>query len=145
MPDDGYPAMRNVDGRVAVLVRSYGAQLGRLDLKVDVGAKKVLSAEWTKIPIDASIPQAPDVAKKVAEWEGKVSKLVDVPIGEAQGLLHLSHADGEVRVVAYRNKLIVVPEENGERGVVGADDSAGGVAVRGGERRDAQPPGPRRW
>ena len=29
--------------------------------------------------------------------------------GEAQGLLHLSHADGEVRIVAYRNKLIVVP------------------------------------
>jgi two-component system, OmpR family, sensor histidine kinase VicK len=29
--------------------------------------------------------------------------------GEAQGLLHLSHADGEPRVVAYRNKLIVVP------------------------------------
>jgi PAS domain S-box-containing protein len=29
--------------------------------------------------------------------------------GEAQGLLHLSHADGEARVVAYRNKLIVVP------------------------------------
>jgi PAS domain S-box-containing protein len=29
--------------------------------------------------------------------------------GEAQGLLHLSHGDGEVRVVAYRNKLIVMP------------------------------------
>ncbi len=29
--------------------------------------------------------------------------------GEAQGLLHLSHIDGEVRVVAYRNKLIDVP------------------------------------
>jgi two-component system sensor histidine kinase VicK len=29
--------------------------------------------------------------------------------GEAQGLLHLAHADGEVRVIAYRNKLIVVP------------------------------------
>ena len=29
--------------------------------------------------------------------------------GEAQGLLHLEHADGELRVVAYRNKLIVVP------------------------------------
>ncbi len=29
--------------------------------------------------------------------------------GEAQGMLHLSHADGEVRAVAYRNKLIVVP------------------------------------
>jgi two-component system sensor histidine kinase VicK len=29
--------------------------------------------------------------------------------GEAQGLLHLSHSDGDIRVVAYRNKLIVVP------------------------------------
>jgi two-component system, OmpR family, sensor histidine kinase VicK len=29
--------------------------------------------------------------------------------GEAQGLLHLSHTDGEVRVIAYRNKLIEVP------------------------------------
>jgi len=26
--------------------------------------------------------------------------------GEAQGMLHLEHADGEVRVIAYRNKLI---------------------------------------
>jgi PAS domain S-box-containing protein len=30
--------------------------------------------------------------------------------GEAQGLLHLAHSDGEVRVIAYRNKLITVPE-----------------------------------
>jgi 2',3'-cyclic-nucleotide 2'-phosphodiesterase (5'-nucleotidase family) len=80
---EGYPAMMNVDGRVAVLVRAYGDQLGRLDLKVDIGAKKVLSAEWTKIPIDSSIPPAPDVAKEVAKWESKVSKLVDVPIGES--------------------------------------------------------------
>jgi two-component system, OmpR family, sensor histidine kinase VicK len=29
--------------------------------------------------------------------------------GEAQGLLHLSHSDGEVRIIAYRNKLIDVP------------------------------------
>ncbi len=29
--------------------------------------------------------------------------------GEAQGLLHLRHTDGEVRVIAYRNKLIDVP------------------------------------
>ncbi|MDP8991247.1 MAG: bifunctional metallophosphatase/5'-nucleotidase [Acidobacteriota bacterium] len=80
---EGYPAMVNVDGRVAVLVRSNGAQLGRLDLKVDVGAKKVLSAEWTRIPIDARIPPAPDVAREVARWESKVSRLVDVPIGES--------------------------------------------------------------
>jgi two-component system, OmpR family, sensor histidine kinase VicK len=29
--------------------------------------------------------------------------------GEARGLLHLSHADGSIRVIAYRNKLIEVP------------------------------------
>jgi len=80
---EGYPAMMNVDGRVGVLLRAYGVQLGRLDLKVDAAAKRVLSAEWTKIPIDASIPPAPDVAREIAKWENKVSKLVDVPIGES--------------------------------------------------------------
>ncbi len=30
-------------------------------------------------------------------------------VGEAQGMLHLMHTDGEERVVAFRNKLIVVP------------------------------------
>jgi PAS domain S-box-containing protein len=30
--------------------------------------------------------------------------------GEAQGLLHLAHTDGDVRVIAYRNRLITVPE-----------------------------------
>ncbi len=79
----GYPAMMNVEGRVAVLVPSYGVQLGRLDLKLDVGARKVLSAEWSKIPIVASIPPAPDVAREIAKWESKVSKQVDVPIGES--------------------------------------------------------------
>ena len=29
--------------------------------------------------------------------------------GEARGLLHLSHTDGSIRVIAYRNKLIDVP------------------------------------
>jgi 2',3'-cyclic-nucleotide 2'-phosphodiesterase (5'-nucleotidase family) len=57
--------------------------LGRLDLKLDVGARKVLSAEWSKIPIVASIPPAPDVAREIAKWESKVSRQVDVPIGES--------------------------------------------------------------
>jgi len=84
---EGYPVMTNIDGRVAVLVPAYGVQLGRLDLKLDVAAKKLLSAEWTKIPIVASIPPAPDVAREVAKWESKVSKLVDVPIGESTARL----------------------------------------------------------
>ena len=90
---EGYPAMTNIDGRVAVLVPAYGVQLGRLDLKVDVGAKKLLSAEWTKIPIVASIPPAPDVAREVAKWESKVSKLVDVPIGESTARLERNNPE----------------------------------------------------
>lgn len=79
----GYPSMMNVDGRVAVLVNSYGTELGRLDLKVDPQEHKAVSAEWKKIPIDARYAPAPEVARAVGAWESKVSKLVDVPIGES--------------------------------------------------------------
>ncbi len=78
-----YPSMMNVDGRVAVLVTAYGAELGRLDLKVDTAAHKAVSAEWKKIPIDAKFAPAPDVEHAVSGWEAKVSKIVDVPIGES--------------------------------------------------------------
>jgi 2',3'-cyclic-nucleotide 2'-phosphodiesterase/3'-nucleotidase/5'-nucleotidase len=80
---DGYPAMMKVDDRVAVLVHAYGEQLGKLDLQVDVAGKKLQAAEWTKIPIDSKIAPVPDVARVVAKWESKVSKLVDVPLGES--------------------------------------------------------------
>jgi 2',3'-cyclic-nucleotide 2'-phosphodiesterase (5'-nucleotidase family) len=81
---EGYAQMKDVDGRVAVLVDYFGEQLGRLDLQVDIPGKKLRSAEWKKIAIDASLPEAPDVARAVAQWEGKVSKRVDVPIGESK-------------------------------------------------------------
>ncbi len=79
-----YKEMMNVDGRVGVLVNAYGTELGRLDLQVDIGAKKLRSAKWKRIPIDAAIDPAPDVSRLVSQWEGKVSKLVDVPIGESK-------------------------------------------------------------
>jgi 2',3'-cyclic-nucleotide 2'-phosphodiesterase (5'-nucleotidase family) len=97
---DGYPAMMKVDGRVAVLVHAYGAELGRLDLKIDMAAKKVLSAEWTKIPIDSSIPPSPDVAREVAKWESKVSKQVDIPIGESTK--RMTRNDPELRKMVER-------------------------------------------
>jgi 2',3'-cyclic-nucleotide 2'-phosphodiesterase (5'-nucleotidase family) len=80
----GYTQMMNVDGRVGVLVNGYGAEIGRLDLKVDIGAKRLRSADWKKIPIDSTIAPDPDVARLVSHWEGKVSKLVDIPIGESK-------------------------------------------------------------
>jgi 2',3'-cyclic-nucleotide 2'-phosphodiesterase (5'-nucleotidase family) len=121
----GYPAMMNVDGRVAVLVRAYGDQLGRLDLKFDVAAKKVLSAEWTKIPINSKIPPAPDVAAVVAKWESKVSKLVDIPIGESTARL-------DVRNPELRKMI--------ERAM--AEETGSDIAwVNGGNVRDTLPKG----
>jgi two-component system, OmpR family, sensor histidine kinase VicK len=47
------------------------------------------------------------VPEKKAAMTAYLKKIGET--GEAQGLLHLSHSDGDMRVVAYRNKLIVVP------------------------------------
>jgi 5'-nucleotidase/UDP-sugar diphosphatase len=80
---EAYPEMMNVEGRVAVLVNSYADQLGRLDLQVDIAGRKLRSAEWKKIPIDAKLAPAPDVERLVNHWESKVRPLVDVPIGES--------------------------------------------------------------
>jgi 2',3'-cyclic-nucleotide 2'-phosphodiesterase (5'-nucleotidase family) len=80
----GYPAMMNVDGRVGVLVSAYGVEYGRLDLQVDMAAKKLRSAEWKKIPVNDKIQPDPQVARLVSEWEDKVTKLVDTPIGESK-------------------------------------------------------------
>jgi 2',3'-cyclic-nucleotide 2'-phosphodiesterase (5'-nucleotidase family) len=74
-----------VDGRIGVEGRAYGVELGRLELQVDVAHKSVTSFEWKKIPVDAgTVKAAPDVKKMVAKWEAKVSKIVDVPIGESK-------------------------------------------------------------
>jgi 2',3'-cyclic-nucleotide 2'-phosphodiesterase (5'-nucleotidase family) len=81
----GLDQPKRVDRRVVVRVNAYGEELGRLDLMVDTQKKSVASSTWKRLPVDAkTISPAPDVAKAVAAWEAKVSKLVDVPIGEAK-------------------------------------------------------------
>jgi len=73
------------DGRVLVRAASYGRELGRLDLKLDMPAKKIASWKWRRLPIDAKkIPAAPDVAADVAKWDARVAKVVNIPIGEAK-------------------------------------------------------------
>lgn len=80
-----YAHLHNFDGRVGALVTSYGVELGRLDVQVDVTTHKMKSAEWKIIPVDSK-KIAPDakVARDVAQWEKRVSKIVDIPIGEAK-------------------------------------------------------------
>jgi 2',3'-cyclic-nucleotide 2'-phosphodiesterase (5'-nucleotidase family) len=80
-----YAKLHDFDGRVGALVTSYGVELGRLDLQVDMTARKLKSVEWKIIPVDSKkLTPDPRVARDVARWEAKVSKLVDVPIGEAK-------------------------------------------------------------
>jgi 2',3'-cyclic-nucleotide 2'-phosphodiesterase (5'-nucleotidase family) len=80
-----YAKLHNFDGRVGALVTSYGVELGRLDLQVDMTAHKLKSAEWKIVPVDSKkLAPDPKIAAEIARWEAKVSKIVDVPIGEAK-------------------------------------------------------------
>ena len=81
----GQDEPKDVEGRVCVKVRAYGRELGRLDLRVDIPNKRVVSYEWKRLPIDAGrYPPDAAVAKAVEHWEAKVSEVVDVSIGESK-------------------------------------------------------------
>ena len=81
----GYKEIRRFENHYTVEAKSYGVELGRLDFRFDTAKHEVVSADWKRIPIDShTIAPAPDVQKLVDRWEAKVSKLVDVPIGEAR-------------------------------------------------------------
>jgi len=72
------------DGRVLVRVRSYGEELGRLELKVDTEKKAPVSWTWKRIPVDAAkIEPNPAMARQVKIWEDKVTAQVDRPLAIA--------------------------------------------------------------
>jgi 2',3'-cyclic-nucleotide 2'-phosphodiesterase (5'-nucleotidase family) len=84
----GYKEMVSLNGGRAVEVRGFGAELGRLDLKIEMPGRKIVSADWKHIPVNKeTMTPAPDVAERIDYWEQKVSKVVDVPIGEAKRTL----------------------------------------------------------
>jgi 2',3'-cyclic-nucleotide 2'-phosphodiesterase (5'-nucleotidase family) len=69
------------DGRVLVRVRSYGEELGRLELKVDTEKKAPVSWTWKRIPVDsARIQPEAAMAAQVKFWEDKVAAQVDRPL-----------------------------------------------------------------
>jgi 2',3'-cyclic-nucleotide 2'-phosphodiesterase (5'-nucleotidase family) len=77
----GLTEAQSQDGRVLVRVKSYGVELGRLDLKVDTATHKLAEWKWQRIPVDATkTAPAADVAALVKDWETKVSALVDRPL-----------------------------------------------------------------
>jgi 2',3'-cyclic-nucleotide 2'-phosphodiesterase (5'-nucleotidase family) len=69
------------DGRVLVRARSYGEELGRLDLKIDTRKKALVSWTWKRIPVDsARIEPDAAMAAQVKFWEDKVAIQVDRPL-----------------------------------------------------------------
>ncbi len=71
-----------VEDRVGVRLRANGTELGRLDLRYDKAAKKIVSSQWTILPVGpASYEAHAETAALVEKWERKVKAVVDVPIG----------------------------------------------------------------
>jgi 5'-nucleotidase/UDP-sugar diphosphatase len=74
----GMAEARSVEGRVIVRVKSYGEELGRLDLKVDTEKKAPVSWTWKRIVVDsAKITPDPAMARQVKHWEDEVTTKVD--------------------------------------------------------------------
>jgi 2',3'-cyclic-nucleotide 2'-phosphodiesterase (5'-nucleotidase family) len=80
----GQPELVRAGSGVVVRAKGYGVEVGRLRLTFDKQARRITNADWTKIPVDASVPPAPDVAQSVASWESRVAEMVDEVIGEAK-------------------------------------------------------------
>ena len=77
----GIEQAQTLEGRVQVRVKSYGEELGRLDLKVDTQKKGLASWSWKRIPVDSTgVPPEPNVAKLVKKWEDEVTHRVDQPL-----------------------------------------------------------------
>jgi 2',3'-cyclic-nucleotide 2'-phosphodiesterase (5'-nucleotidase family) len=73
------------DGRVLVRVKSYGVELGRLELKVDTEKKAPVSWTWKRIPVDsAKVEPDPEMARQVKHWEDAVTAQVDRPLAVAK-------------------------------------------------------------
>jgi 2',3'-cyclic-nucleotide 2'-phosphodiesterase (5'-nucleotidase family) len=77
----GLTEARTNGGRVMVRTKSYGEELGKLELQVDTEKKAPASFQWTRIPVDSTkIAPAPDVAEAVKHWEAEVTARVDQPL-----------------------------------------------------------------
>jgi 5'-nucleotidase/UDP-sugar diphosphatase len=106
----GIPAPMVEHGHAVFRDKAYGEEIGRLEMRVDVKRKTVVSWDWKQIPVDSrsretirghsgqstgnpeltpatgvspaivSLLPAPDVAAQVQHWEEEVARIVDRPL-----------------------------------------------------------------
>ena len=73
------------DGRLVVRVKSYGVELGRLDLNIDTETKAPVQWKWSRLLVDSTkIAPAPDMARAVKHWEDEVASKVDKPLAVSE-------------------------------------------------------------
>jgi 2',3'-cyclic-nucleotide 2'-phosphodiesterase (5'-nucleotidase family) len=96
---EGLAEAMSHDGRVMVRMKSYGGDLGRLELKVDTATGKLAGWNWKQIPVDSTnIAPAADVAALVNRWESEVKARVDRPLA----ISSREFSESEVRVLMER-------------------------------------------
>ena len=66
-----------------VQAKRYGSYVGYLDIKVDTEANRIVSLDGQLIPAKDLPRPKRSVAKAVADWERRVSEIVDVKIAES--------------------------------------------------------------
>jgi len=109
----GWQEPIEIDGRLAVEASGYGRTIGRLSLAYQPRSRRIESWDWELLPvIAAEVAPNPELAAEVEMWEGRVSDVVDIPIGRADRELRgreireliedamLASVDGEL---AYMN------------------------------------------
>jgi len=109
-----------VDGRFVVHAEGYGRQVGRLVLSYDTATRRILSHEWTGIPVDDSkYPPDPGVQAQVDKWEAKVSAAVDIPIGRSSKKL----SQAEIKELMERAMIDRIPSDLAFTNVSGVRDT----------------------
>ncbi len=121
------------DGRVAVRVKSYGEELGRLELKVDTVKKAPVSWSWKRIVIDSrAIAPDAEMARGVARWEGAVAAQVDPSVGYFQARFRYERSESAARTRAHgRSALRFRMGEPGRRARYASEGSIGRTETSG--------------
>jgi 5'-nucleotidase len=106
--------LQSLSGRTPIFKWGADARdLGRIDLNIKLPAGELESVDWTAIPVTSEIPDEPQSAALIADYEKKVSADVDKPIGrtrvplDARGEMNRSRETnlGSYIADAYRKAL----------------------------------------
>jgi 5'-nucleotidase len=75
--------LQSLSGKTPILKWGSDARdLGRIDLMVRIPDGKIESMDWAALPVDSTVPEDPEVASPLAEFEKTLSAELDRPIGK---------------------------------------------------------------